>query len=329
MECQASHDSFALTTMIARLASTWVHPKPRHRGVGPSCHIGGFTRERKRLRLLESGLPVLCAMALLVPAASLASAVGGLGSFNPVTEVHCDFVDSSRSVPDYATQPPSAASKVRSLPTTIWLPPSGAPDLSRPLVLFAAGYDSYPGVYAPLLAAWARAGFVVAAPTFPDENPAAVAAQRTNTEGDLANEPADLAYVGHALERASARRAGICPRVFGMIEPHVLVVAGHSDGATAAALFAFGTGSDPQGVPESVLRAGFSLRAALNFLGRRRRSWYLRRSGPPSATIHGPKRGRSLQSRTRCRCPLSGASRRRTVLPSLADRPTSIAVRRD
>lgn len=267
MECQASHDSFALTTVIARLASTWVHPKPRHRGVGPSCHIGGFTRERKRLRLLESGLPVLCAMALLVPAASLASAVGGLGSFNPVTEVHCDFVDSSRSVPDYATQPPSVASKVRSLPTTIWLPPSGAPDLSRPLVLFAAGYDSYPGVYAPLLAAWARAGFVVAAPTFPDENPAAVAAQRTNTEGDLANEPADLAYVGHALERASARRAGICPRVFGMIEPHVLVVAGHSDGATAAALFAFGTGSDPQGVPESVLRAGFSLRAALIFSG--------------------------------------------------------------
>ncbi|MGB9111468.1 MAG: hypothetical protein WCF24_01925 [Acidimicrobiales bacterium] len=210
---------------------------------------------------------MLCAMALLVPAASLASAVGGLGSFNPVTEVHCDFVDSSRSVPDYATQPPSVASKVRSLPTTIWLPPSGAPDLSRPLVLFAAGYDSYPGVYAPLLAAWARAGFVVAAPTFPDENPAAVAAQRTNTEGDLANEPADLAYVGHALERASARRAGICPRVFGMIEPHVLVVAGHSDGATAAALFAFGTGSDPQGVPESVLRAGFSLRAALIFSG--------------------------------------------------------------
>jgi hypothetical protein len=52
-----------------------------------------------------------------------------------------------------------------------------------------------------------------------------------------------------------------------MIEPHLLVVAGHSDGATAAAIFAFGTGSDPQGVPESVLRAGFLLRAALIFSG--------------------------------------------------------------
>ncbi|MGA8296965.1 MAG: hypothetical protein WB770_07990 [Acidimicrobiales bacterium] len=214
---------------------------------------------------------MLTAIALLAPTVSLASAdpldVGRLASFNTVTEVHCDFVDSSRSVPDYATQPPSVASKVRSLPTTIWLPPPGVTDHPRPLVLFAAGYDSYPGVYAPLLAAWARAGFVVAAPIFPDENSAAVAAQRTNTEGDLANEPADLAYVGRALEQASEHHVKSCPRVFRMIESHVLVVAGHSDGATAAALFAFGTGSDPQGVPESVLRAGFSLRAALIFSG--------------------------------------------------------------
>jgi hypothetical protein len=108
---------------------------------------------------------------------------------------------------------------------------------------------------------------VVAAPIFPDENPAAIAAQRTNTEGDLANEPADLAFVGRALERASERRTRDCPGAFGMIEPRLLVVAGHSDGATAAALFAFGTGSDPQGVPESDLRAGFSMRAALIFSG--------------------------------------------------------------
>jgi hypothetical protein len=47
----------------------------------------------------------------------------------------------------------------------------------------------------------------------------------------------------------------------------VIAIAGHSDGASAAALFAFGTGSDPQGVPESALRAGFDLRAALIFSG--------------------------------------------------------------
>lgn len=234
--------------------------------VTPHAH-----RERSRLLLLQLGLAVLSAIALLPITVSRASAtplmVGKLSAAATVTEIHCGFVDSSRSVPDYATQPPSVASKARTLPTTIWLPPSRVPDHPRPLVLFAAGYDAYPVVYAPLLTAWAKAGFVVAAPTFPDENPAAVAAQRTNTEGDLANEPADLAYVGRALERASALRTRSCPGVFGMIESHVLVVAGHSDGATAAALFAFGTGSDPQGVPESVLRAGFSLRAALIFSG--------------------------------------------------------------
>jgi len=182
-------------------------------------------------------------------------------------EIHCDFVDSSRSVPDFATHPPSIASRVRSLPTTVWLPPNATPGHLRPLVLFAAGYDSYPNVYAPLLTAWARAGFVVAAPTFPDENPSAVAAQGTNTEGDLANEPADLAYVGHVLEAASAKHVAACPGVFGVIEPHVIAVAGHSDGASAAALFAFGTDSDPQGTPESVLRGDFSIRAALIFSG--------------------------------------------------------------
>ena len=216
------------------------------------------------------GVPLISGLALLVASVSPASAdrlPEGRPSSTSVTEIHCTFVDPSRSVPDYATQPPSIASKVRSLPTTVWLPPKASPDHVLPLVLFAAGYDSYPSVYAPLLRAWAQAGFIVAAPTFPDENPAAVAAQGTNTEGDLPNEPADLAYVGHALEDASMRHIAACPGVFGMIEPHVVAVAGHSDGASAAALFAFGTGSDPQGVPLSVLRADFSLRAAMIFSG--------------------------------------------------------------
>jgi dienelactone hydrolase len=215
-------------------------------------------------------VPLLSAVALLlisVAPASIDRFAAGRPSDASATEIHCNFVDGSRSVPDFATQPPSIASKVRLLPTTVWLPPHATPGHLRPLVIFAAGYDSYPGVYAPLLSAWAQADFVVAAPTFPDENPGAVAAEGTNTEGDLVNEPADLAYVGHALERASAQRTATCLAVFGMIEPHVIAVAGHSDGASAAALFAFGTGSDPQGVPESVLRARFSLRAALIFSG--------------------------------------------------------------
>jgi dienelactone hydrolase len=216
------------------------------------------------------GTLVLTMAALVINSAALASAAPtapGRSSADSATEIRCSFVDSSRTVPDYATQPPSTASRVRALPTTIWLPPNPTPGNLRPLILFAAGYDAYPSVYAPLLTAWANAGFVVAAPTFPDENPAEVAAQDANTEGDLANEPADLAYVGRALEQASMQHRGACPGVFGLIDPHVIAVAGQSDGASAAALFAFGTGKDPQGAPLTLLRAGFSLRAALIFSG--------------------------------------------------------------
>ena len=214
---------------------------------------------------------MVAAIAVILSTSSLGSASPTLASRPSLvvgaSKIQCAFVDASRTVPDYATRPASVASKTRQLPTTVWLPPAGAAVQGRPLVLFAAGYDTYPGIYAPLLSAWARAGFVVAAPTFPDENPAAVVAQGTNTEGDLENEPADLAYVGHALEQASEHHEADCPGVFGMIDAHAIVVAGHSDGATVAALFAFGTGSDPQGVRESVLRGGFSLRAALIFSG--------------------------------------------------------------
>ena len=243
---------------------------PRRIGPMTSVHANvAAPKRRRRHLLLWCGPAVLSAMALVGSTVSPASTlvVRRPSTTVPVREIHCNFVDSSRSVPDYATSPPSVLAKVRALPTTVWLPPEGSSEHPRPLVLFAAGYDSYPGIYAPLLMAWAEAGFVVAAPTFPDENPAAIAAERANTEGDLANEPADIAYVGRALERASARRGVSCPAVSGMIEPHVLVVGGHSDGAIAAALFAFGTGSDPHGTPASALRSGFLLHGAMIFSG--------------------------------------------------------------
>ena len=39
-----------------------------------------------------------------------------------------------------------------------------------PLVVFGHGFAATPGLYAPLLDAWAKAGYVVAAPLFPAEN---------------------------------------------------------------------------------------------------------------------------------------------------------------
>src|SRR5579864_8232198 len=56
----------------------------------------------------------------------------------------------------------------RVLTTYVRYPTAGRPPY--PLVVFGHGFAVTPGLYATLLDAWARAGFVVAAPLFPVEN---------------------------------------------------------------------------------------------------------------------------------------------------------------
>ena len=118
------------------------------------------------------------------------------------------------------------------------------------MIVFAHGYDVTPDTYAPLLDAWARAGFVVVAPFFPDEKASAVAAQHeANTEGDLANEPADLVFVTSQVLAASAQRRPGCPILHGLIRPSQVALAGHSDGGDAVAMLAFDHGKDPKAYP--------------------------------------------------------------------------------
>jgi predicted dienelactone hydrolase len=77
------------------------------------------------------------------------------------------------------------------------------------MIVFIHGYDVNPSTYALLLNEWASKGFVVAAPIFPGENSAAVAQQHgANTEADLVNEPADIAFVTHQILTDSAARLG-------------------------------------------------------------------------------------------------------------------------
>ena len=61
-----------------------------------------------------------------------------------------------------------------------------------PLIVFGHGFGVTPGMYIALLRAWARAGFVVAAPLFPGENPRAPGGP---TATDLPNEPRDMSFV--------------------------------------------------------------------------------------------------------------------------------------
>jgi hypothetical protein len=188
----------------------------------------------------------------------------------------CTFVDRTRNVLNYSTTPHSILSNDRTLVTEIRYPTSyvvggpsqinGAAPVARtggyPMIVFAHGYDVTPDIYAPMLDAWVRAGFVVVAPLFPDENQYAVAAQHgANTEDDLLNEPADITFVTRSLLQASANQSTGCHVVSGLIEASELALAGHSDGATVVGLLTYDRGNDPQGASYASLRAGLDYRA--------------------------------------------------------------------
>lgn len=194
----------------------------------------------------------------------------------------CTFIDSSRSVLTYATTPASVRSRHRTLLTEIRYPTlarhggtgesTDAAPLARhggyPVVVFAHGYDVSPDTYAALLDQWARDGFVVVAPFFPDEKSSAVTAQHgVNTEGDLANEPADLSFVLRQVLASSRTARPGCPVVRGLANPTQVALSGQSDGANAVATLVYSQGRDPQGVPYRDLVAGLGIKATVILSG--------------------------------------------------------------
>ena len=196
--------------------------------------------------------------------------------------VRCRFVDSSRTVPNYAVTPPTVLERRRVLVTEIRYPTlEGAGSVSETsgatpapstggfaMIVFASGYKVVPDAYRAMLDAWVRRGFVVAAPIFPDTNPAAVAEQpRTDTELDVNNQPADLTYITRRIVRDSATVSRECPQVLGLIRPSAMALAGQSDGGDTVGLLAYSTGRDPQGVLFRQLRVGLSFDAAIVMSG--------------------------------------------------------------
>lgn len=102
-----------------------------------------------------------------------------------------------------------------------------------PLIVFGHGFALTPGPYAPLLRAWVRAGFVVAAPLFPLENADAPGGP---SEADLPNQPADMQFVISRLLAASAAPSGSLSH---LIAAHEIAVTGHSDGGDTALAVAY------------------------------------------------------------------------------------------
>jgi len=98
-----------------------------------------------------------------------------------------------------------------------------------PLVVFGHGFALAPQIYALLLDAWARAGYVVATPVFPVENANAPGGP---DQSDLRNEPGDISFV-------ISRLIGPTSPLGSLVDPKKIAVAGQSDGAVAALSVAY------------------------------------------------------------------------------------------
>ncbi len=141
----------------------------------------------------------------------------------PVTSTQVAMEDTSRPLVRSGVQLAAG----RSLPTIVWRPKT----VGRwPLVIFVHGYDVGPMTYARFCAQLASSGYVVAAPSFPLEDPSRGYGLDRN---DLPNEATDVSFVITTL--LSGNLAPI-------IESTRIAVVGHSDGADVALMVGYQTG---------------------------------------------------------------------------------------
>ena len=96
------------------------------------------------------------------------------------------FVDTTR-----ATAKPGdpAYDSKRTLPTDVYVPNASTP---RPLIVFSHGYHGAPSKFSQILGAWARSGYVVAAPQFPLTSDRGAPYDQV---GDYLNQPGDISFL--------------------------------------------------------------------------------------------------------------------------------------
>lgn len=128
------------------------------------------------------------------------------------------FIDDSRPTDDPGGEHSAAT---RTLETDVYVPDGDGP---FPLIVHAHGFDGNAGKYTELLTAWAEAGFVVAAPTFPLTNDVG---DPPGVFADYQNQPGDVAFV---IDELLAASAGDHPELEGRIDEERIGVSGHSLG---------------------------------------------------------------------------------------------------
>jgi predicted dienelactone hydrolase len=153
-----------------------------------------------------------------------------------VGEIVVAYTDESRSVdiPGHGREPRTLVTEIRypALGNPARVDVRGARPAKAagpfPLIVFAHGFRVTPDIYAPLLRAWASAGYVVAAPIFPLSNANAPGGP---DEADLVNQPTDMSYVITRVLRGDAARTGI---MSGLVASREIAVTGQSDGGSTA-----------------------------------------------------------------------------------------------
>ena len=155
---------------------------------------------------------------------------------------------------------------VRTLPTLLLYPTAGSPgqpDRSHavpdvdagpfPLIVFSQGFDEPVSAYRGLLDAWARAGYVVAAPTYPRTAPTAPGGVN---EDDIFNHPRDLRFVISTL-RSDGKHSP--SPLAGLVNARQIAIAGQSDGAEVTLAAAANTCCRVRAVKAAVILSGSEL----------------------------------------------------------------------